>query len=911
MIGQTISHYSILEKLGEGGMGVVYKAQDTKLNRFAALKFLPAHLSASEQDKARFLQEAQAAASLNHPNICTIHGIEEHEGRLFIVMEFVDGQTLREKAPTVSSKQALEIGIQLADGLAAAHEKGIIHRDIKPENIMIRRDGIVQIMDFGLAKLRGASRLTKEGSTVGTIGYMSPEQVQGQEADHRTDIFSLGVILYELLAGQSPFRGVHETAIMYEIVNVEPQPVSSLKPEVHPELDAIALECLAKDPDERYQSVKEVAKDLRRFKRESSKARVSRISTARNLPYALSGVAPQSSGTVHLHSLQTTAFPSGRDIQPLHSPSRIGWIPWLLAGLFFVTSIFLGGYSYLVRGQVSLPQVVRSSLLPPERTSFNNQDGGHFALSPDGSRLAFVGIDSLGRNHLWIRPLNSLAPLQLAGTEGATYPFWSPDGNFLAYFGGGKLKKIEATGGPSLIICDAAAGRGGTWNSKDVIVFSPKAAGGLSRVVATGGVPTPLTQVDTSVSGASHRWPFFLPDGNTFLYTTLLPGQSSSQGNAVFIASLDSAMNKVLIHVPSNAAFFAGNLLYVSQTTLLARPLDLEKYEVTGDARALAEIVQFSDARLKANYSLSNNGILIYQPVTSSTTQLALFDRNGNQIQTVGDKLPAFRGALSPDGKKTAIDPRDPEKNNSDIWLSEISRGVTTRFTYDASDDIVPLWSPDGSEILFSSNRTGTFSLYRKSLSGTSSEELLLDAKREAFATHWSVDGRFVVLSTRANSGAKWDLWVLPMFGERKPLPFLQTEFNEWLGVFSPNARWIAYQSDESGRYEIYVRSFPDSTSKGQISTRGGTGPVWLEGGNEMLYRSPDRKMISVSLRQTGRTLEVISERVLFEWEPRGIVNVTDVSSTGERMLATVAGSRQVIAPPALVTNWDAELRKK
>ena len=407
MIGQTISHYKILEKLGEGGMGVVYKAQDTNLDRVVALKFLPLHLSASEQDKARFIQEAKAAASLNHPNICTIHGIEESDGQMFIVMEFVEGQTLREKGSSLQLKQSIEIGIQLSDGLGAAHEKGIVHRDIKPENIMLQKDGRVRIMDFGLAKLKSASRLTKVGSTVGTTGYMSPEQVQGQESDHRSDIFSLGVILYEMFAGQSPFKGAHETAINYEIVNVDPVPISSVSPEFPPELDAIVLECMDKDAKERTQSASQVGVDLKRVRRESSRSRVSRIATAR--PIAAPG-----------ESIQTDRLAG----ESTFVKRLFLWTPALIA----IVMTTVAGFLYFRGSSSELPSI-QALITSPKGTNFHSfgQWSGPVIVSPDGRMLAFVSATPEGKTALYLRPLDAGTAVALPGTEGAFYPFWSYD----------------------------------------------------------------------------------------------------------------------------------------------------------------------------------------------------------------------------------------------------------------------------------------------------------------------------------------------------------------------------------------------------------------------------------------------------------------------------------------------------
>jgi len=447
MTGQTISHYRILEQLGQGGMGVVYKAEDTKLDRLVALKFLPPHLAASDQDKARFIQEAKAASAINHPNICTIYAVDEHEGTLFIVMEFVDGETLREKRGSINFKQAIDIGIQIGEGLAAAHEKGIVHRDIKPENIMIRKDGIAQIMDFGLAKLRASgsriTRLTKEGSTIGTAGYMSPEQVQGHESDHRSDIFSFGVLLYELLTGQLPFKGVHETALAYEIVNVDPAPMSVVKPDIDPSLDAIVLQCLEKDPRERNQSVAQIALDLKRYRRESSRQKMSRITAAR--PVLRSSSARLSGG------YETEGLDSGGKRS----------FPWLITAAIALTAALAGfGLSKYFISRETPQAVIKASIEIPRGISYAGQVGGHSALSPDGSTIVFAGEDSLSQNGLWVRHLNSTDVKALPGTGNATYPFWSSNSKSIGFFADGKVKIVEAAGGPVLTLANAPFGRG-------------------------------------------------------------------------------------------------------------------------------------------------------------------------------------------------------------------------------------------------------------------------------------------------------------------------------------------------------------------------------------------------------------------------------------------------------------------
>ncbi len=897
MIGSTILHYTILEKLGEGGMGVVYKAQDTKLDRTVALKFLPPHLSASEQDRARFVQEAKAASALNHPNVCTIHDIGEHDGQLFIVMELVEGQTLHDllgahRGSPLPMKRAVEIGTQIADGLAAAHEKGIVHRDMKPENIMIRRDGIAQIMDFGLAKLKasGASRLTREGSTVGTAGYMSPEQIQGQEVDHRSDIFSLGVVLYELFTGQMPFRGVHETALAYEIVNVDPVPMSSVRPEIDPALDAIVLECLEKDPNERTQAARQVAVDLKRYRRESSRQRASRITGTRPvtvLPAAARGGVPE---------------PEPRPRAPL--------TPWIASSVLFVLLVALAIIHF--RETPSADPVINASILPPGHTTFlNANDGGHIALSPDGTMLAFVASDSAGRNSLWLRPLSLGLAQQLPETDGAEYPFWSPDSRFIGFFAGGKLKKVAASGGPPFAICDAPNGRGGTWSGEDVILFSPRFDNtGLYRVSAAGGDATPVTATDSSRNETNHRWPLFLPDGKHFLYTTQAKSRTSEYSGAMYVASLDGSMNKLLVKISSNMAFDGKRILYVRQRSLVEQPFDLGKFEFSADAVPVAEQIEYSTDKSRGMFSISHDGMLIYQAGENYQRVPVWYDRNGKRLSVVSDRSVSLWGRISPDGTKIVLDSPDPQVKTSDIWVLDLIRGVSTRFTFDRGDDLAPVWSPDGRRIIFSSDRSGQLSLYTKNSSGTESEELLLTTGEPLLAADCTPDGRYLLYQS-VGLKTNWDLWVLPLEGERKPTAFLKTEFNEQDARYSPDGRWVAYTSDESGKDEIYVRPFPVGSGKWQISVNGGHIPMWRRDGKEIIYSVQDGSVMSAEVDGTGSTFVVGTVKSLFAVPLSIGAPLSDITADGQRFLMFPVPGGQAVPPLTLVTNWDVQLQGK
>jgi serine/threonine protein kinase len=886
MIGETISHYKILEKLGEGGMGVVYKAEDTKLDRLVALKFLPSHLSASEQDKARFIQEAKAASALNHPNVCTIHAIEEHGGQLFIVMEYVDGQTLRQKKDAINFKQAIDIGIQIADGLAAAHEKGIVHRDIKPENIMIRKDGIAQIMDFGLAKLRGnISRLTKEGSTVGTAGYMSPEQVQGLDTDHRSDIFSLGVLLYELFTGQLPFKGVHETALMYEIVNVDAPPMSSTKGEIDPELDRIILECLEKDINERTQSVKQVSVDLKRFKRESGRQRISRVSPGRDL---------QGASKIHLRQESTE-----RERMPARSSN---YIPWIVASIL---TVFASTVSvlYFLGPRPDSELTIRFPLSIPDNLTINQ-----VAISPDGKNIAFTGT-SQGKTLLWVRPLNAMQAHSVNGTESATFPFWSPDGRFIGFFGGGKLQKVDLNGSAPIGVCEAGNGRGGTWNQAGEIVFAPSSGGVLFRVSAEGGIPKALTTLDTAKNEFEHVWPTFLPGGKKFLY---LARRVRDQENTVYISSLDQNERKQVVNSVANAIYSPpGYVLFLKDRSLMAQRFDADAGNVIGDPFLVANGVGHIPILGIAAFSLSQNGVLAMGGGRSANRQFVWFDRSGKQLGVVGTPGNYFDIVLSPDGKRAATQLWDLQTGNSDIWILELEHSLSSRFTFDAAVEDDPVWSPDGKWLAFSSSRDGSPNIYKKQASGTGTEESLHKSNLGEYPSDWSRDGQFILFQ-KLDPKTKEDMWILPVSGDRKPYPLVKTAFSEWMGQFSPDGKWLAYTSNESGRFEVYVRSFPEPGRKWQISTNGGAQPRWRSDGTELLYIAPDRRLMVVDVKR-GEDFGYGIARPLFE---TGVDNFDApnryvVTKDGQKFLINIPVRETASSPVAITVNWTTEYEQK
>jgi serine/threonine protein kinase/Tol biopolymer transport system component len=908
MTGTTIAHYEVLEKLGEGGMGVVYKARDTKLDRFVALKFLPPQSTASAPDSVRFLQEARAAASLNHPNVCSVIDIQENGGQTFIVMEFVNGQTLRElmggrpagstgslhatgvseaRATAIPVKRAIDIGIQIADGLAAAHEKGIVHRDIKPENIMVRKDGIVQIMDFGLAKLRGISRLTKEGSTVGTAGYMSPEQVQGQEADHRSDIFSLGVVLYELFIGELPFKGVHETAVNYEIVNVDPPPMSEVNADVDPALDAIVLECLAKEASDRYQSVAELAKDLRRTKRESSRQRVSRVSGVRPAVPAESAVRPAPYQEPAAAAPETKR---GKSIPQMVWPS--------LAILFLIAAGVLG---YLYRTAVSKVEPTVEFTIPlPARGSFEPSPP---AISPDGRTIAYSVRDSTGKTLLWVRPLASSVARPLEGTEEASFPFWSPDSRYIGFFTIGTMKRVEAAGGSPQTVCDAADARGGTWSSDGVIVFAPGYNTGLLQVSASGGsAPSPATLLDTANLETTHRLPFFLPDGRHFLYYC----RSSGEKSGVFLASLDNPHGKFLCDSRTNAQYAPpGYLLYVREKSLVAQRFDPDKGECSGEPVSVSEDVGYRQNWGAAAFAVSQNGVLVIASGGSGERELIWFDRGGAMLGRTGVGGQVFDFVLSPDEKRLVFRKIDPSTRNQDLWLLDLARSTQSRFTFDPDIDDDPVWSPDGSTIAFDTQPNGLANLHTKAATGAGRPELLLRSPAPNFTLDWSRDGRYIVYQ-QDDPKTKGDLWLLPLTGDKKPVVYLQTEFDETDARFSPDGQWLAYASDENGKYEVFIQHVPRTGGKWQVSISGGAAPSWRRDGKELYYLGPDKKLMAVDIRVNGTGIEAGIPSALFETtvDTYAAPNRYAASNDGRRFLVNNSGDAANTRPITVVLHW-------
>jgi eukaryotic-like serine/threonine-protein kinase len=880
--GSRLGPYEILSSVGAGGMGEVYKARDTRLDRTVAVKVLPARLSENAAFRQRFEREAKTISQLSHPHICTIHDVGNHEGVEYLVMEFLEGETLTDriaKGP-LPLEQVLRYGIEISDALEKAHRQGIVHRDLKPGNVMITRSGI-KLVDFGLAKLalpppgsvvsslsvvptQVEVGLTAQGTILGTFQYMAPEQLEGMEADARTDIFALGLLLYEMATGRKPFTGKSQASLLVAIMHTQPEAISSVQPMTPPAFDRVVKTCLAKDPDDRFQTAHDVKLQLQWIAEGGS---------AIGLP------APVA--------------------ERRRSREKLAWALVPVAAIAAVAATI-----FVVRLTTETPRTVVSMIQPPEKSAFAFEFGP-MALSPDGRRIAFVATSS-GINMLWVRPLSGVSAQPLAGTEGASNPFWSPDSRYLGFFANRQLKKIEASGGPPQNLADAPLGRGGSWNREGVILFVPNSREVVHRVSASGGEASPVTKLDAGASEVSHRWPVFLPDGRRFLY---LAQSSSGAGekNGVYMASLDGGARKFLFHANSNVVYAPpGYLLFHRERTLLARPFDPKSLRFTGEAFPVAEGVQYFATFAQAVFAASDQGLLAYQTGTSGgQTQLTWLDRAGKPTGTVGDPGHLATPRVSNEGRQVAVRVLDPQAVG-DIWIYDLERNTQTRFTFDSSDEFGPLWSRDDSKVFFSSARKSPGDIYQKDSAGTAKEEPILSSNAFKMALDWSPDGRVLLFQADdPRMPTQMDLWTYSA-ADGKATPFLQSASNETLGRFSQDGRWIAYVSNESGREEVYVVPFPGPGGKWQISMAGGRAPHWTRGGREIVYQAPEDEITAVEVR-TAPTFQSGIPKALFKTHLRPPPGAQfDVTPDGERFLVNLRPGDQVSDPVTLVQNWTA-----
>jgi serine/threonine protein kinase/Tol biopolymer transport system component len=879
--------YEVLGSLGAGGMGEVYRARDTRLGREVAIKVLPGEFFTDSERLKRFEREASSASALNHPNIITVHQIEQFGSTPLIVMELVLGKTLRQLllAGRLPTKKSLSIAAQVADGLACAHEAGIVHRDLKPENLMVTKDGRVKIVDFGLAKIAPVESVrpshrdeptmtmgTMPGIVLGTVGYMSPEQASGQQTDYRSDQFSFGSILYEMMTGRHAFHRKTGAETLAAIIREEPEPIELVNPSAPAALRWIVERCLSKDPEDRYVSTRDLARDLAVGWQHASEIT------------GTSGSVPK-------------VGPPEAAKRPFVWPAAAVALGALMVVLVLILSQF--------QRTTTAENPTRFWITPPESGVFHSlgYDAGPMTLSPDGRRIAFVASDPKGKSSIWVRPLDALIAAEIAGTEGASFPFWSWDSRFLGFFADGKLKKIEVAVGTAETLCEVQDARGGTWNREGVILFSPARNRLIYRVSSSGGSPIPVTQLNTT-SEIGHRFPFFLPDGRHFLYSA----RDENGANEILVASLDSKERKSLVHASSNAVYSPpGYLLFVQDGNLVAQPFDAKRLKTTGEPLLVAKEVRYFSLVGKGVFSVSENGVLAYQSGPAAVgSQLLWFDRAGKQIGSTG--VPANYGdpRISPDGKKIAMTVADPQTGNPDIWIYDLPRDVTTRFTFGAAWDIIPIWSPDGSRVLFSSNRGGLFDLYVKAFSKTAEDEMFLTSKQHKWPDDWSGDGRFIAFDISSAGGMK-AIWILPLFGDRKPFAFERSEFSEFGAAFSPDGRWLAYVSEESGGREVYLQSFPDRGEKLRISIAGGVDPKWRADGRELFYQALNNQLMAVKL-ETGGRLTASSPTALFKMNPTSINDIYDVAPDGQSFLVNTV-SREDSSPITVVLNWAAGLK--
>ena len=877
-------------------MGEVYRARDTRLDRTVAIKVLPSHLSANPELKQRFEREAKAISALQHPNICTLHDVGSQDGMDFLVMEYLEGQTLADRLVkgALPLDQVLKIGAEIAEALEKAHRQGIVHRDLKPGNIMLTKSG-AKLMDFGLAKpelaiassakgqltpstptmnlaslTSAASPLTQKGSIVGTFQYLSPEVLQGSEADARSDIFSFGCVLYEMVAGRRAFEGKSQLGVLTAILEKEPEPIAASQP-----------------------------------------------------PASWTG----SSGPVWQKTQWTASNPhttspwisagstdsTGAGEEKITQEFKKSWAALSAAVLIVCVALAaFGGYWWSKRTEN--PQPFHAEIPPPDKFPFNvtGDNAGMPVLSPQGDQMAFVA-HSANAQFLWVRSLKGDNAQQLEGTQGAMHPFWSPDGRFVAFFANGKLNKIAASGGPVSVLADAPTSRGGTWGVSDVIVFSPTFQSSLLKVSAQGGTPTDATVMDKQ-KHTTHRWPWFLPDGKHFLFLATSHNGGDTKTSGIYFGSTDSLEAHLVVATDSAAQYASGYLLYRANTALVAQPFDPESGKLSGSPLPLVNNIRYDAGVWRSIFAVSQNGIIVYQASTAATggTRLVWLDRSGKQLGAISEpENMATDVRLSPDGKRVAFMQLGAA---SGVWTLDLERKIRTRITFDQQTVAYPSWSPDGKTLMFTAdlaNRGGTVEIRSKAADGSGTEKTLIAEQNNYHSPEWSPDGKY--LTYLWGDGEKMiSLWAVPVAGGAKAFSVVQPpspQSNIYVYRVSPDARWVAYVSDESGADEIYVTSFPEGKGKWRVSNSGGSNPVWSGNMKELFYRDLTDQFFVCPLTLKGPEPEVGTPQRLFHASVPGVGVPYDVSADGERLLVDLA-EEQESSPLFIAVNWPAELKK-
>jgi len=891
--GTKLGPYEIQSPLGAGGMGEVYRALDTRLDRTVAVKILASHLSSSPELKQRMEREGRAISSLNHPHICQLYDIGSQNGTDYLVMEFLEGETLAERLRkgAMPLAEVFKIGIAVAEALAVAHRSGIVHRDLKPGNIMLTQGG-AKLMDFGLAKPLGLqaasgsgsapsftaaatlsgpsplSPLTTAGSIVGTIQYMSPEQIEGKEADARSDIFAFGAVLYEMVAGKRPFAGKSQISLASSILEADPEPVSALKPNTPLAFEHVVKTCLQKNPDDRYLAAHDIKLELQFIAGDKS-----------SVPASEAVLAPAATSS---------------------KSERIGWA----AGVLLALALGAAAGIFFHRSAPAL--MTRTVIDAPEKTTLDltGDSAGPPVFSPDGAMVAFAASSPDGKITLWVRPMNSLEPRQLAGTENAIFPFWSPDGRSLGFFAEAKLKTIDIDGGSPQTIADAPFGRGGAWGPDGVILFAPETQSGLMRVSASGGTPVLATKVD-STQHTSHRWPFFLPDGKHFLYLAIHHDPGKAANNALYYASLDGRENRALFRCQANAVYGSGYLLFARSDQLMAQAFDPDNGKVGGEPQIVAKGVVNDPSTWHMDASAAA-GLLVLASGGTGDWQLLWMDRSGKQISTVAEKLSNLQLArISPQGDRIAL---QIDTGANDIWVLDLARGIKTRLTFGPVSNTFPVWSPDGKWIAYTADRNGRSNLCRKPSDGGGAEEVLFTDEQITTATDWSRDGKYLFYNRGPVGGQ--EIWALPVEGDHKPFQVVPHAANSFsvMGRLSPDGRWLAYSSAESGTYEVYVVPFHGGQGKWQVSANGGDLPQWSRDGKELFYMDTSYNLFALPVKDAGGAIQFgTAQQLVSTWSAPNVFY--DVSPDGKKILLDRI-SQQVSQSVTVVTNFTAGLKK-
>jgi Tol biopolymer transport system component len=868
-------------------MGEVYKARDTRLERTVAIKVLPQHLSSSPEIRQRFEREAKTISQLSHPHICALYDVGSEGETEYLVMELLEGETLSDrlaKGP-LPLEQVLRYGVEIADALDKAHRQGIVHRDLKPGNVMITKSG-VKLLDFGLAKAMApvktqsgltslptmagtAQNLTEAGTILGTFQYMAPEQLEGKEADARTDIFAFGCVLYEMATARKAFAGTSQASLISAIMQNDPPPISSVAPMTPPALERVVRTCLAKDPEDRWQSARDIAGELKWISEGSQAGVPAQVASRRR------------------------------------SRERMAWGLAAVLALATVASVA----AYLARAPKPAP-VVRSSIQTPEK---------HFvsflALSPDGTRLVFAANAVGAQPNLWVRRLDGLQAELIPGTEEAQFPFWSPDGQSLAFFADGKLKKVDLSGGPVVTICEAERGVGGTWGRDGTILFTPTPSSPLLRVPSSGGKPVPVTKFDAKRHETTHRYPHFLPDGRHFLYAAAnLAGTGDDPANAIRLGSVEGGDDRVVVPGLANPFYSAGHLFYARERTLFALPFDPKRLAARGEALPVAQRVSGFGAFLNFTpFAATDTGLLLFQPDIATPSRLLWLDRAGKDLGSVGE--PDLYGSLrlSPDGKRLALDIFDSRRSRSEVWVVELSSGARTKLASGDSQNSNPIWSPDGDRVAFASDRKARGAhadIWVKSING-GTEEPLLESADWRTPEDWSRDGRFLSFNVIPVSGRRnLQVWFADLASGRKCTAFQTSALYQQNSRISPDGRWLAFDSDESGRSEVYVVPFPSGTGKWQVSAAGGTIPRWRGDGRELYFLSVDNKIMAAAVN-ADKTFHAGSPASLFAIHPNLNSAVFEVTSDGQRFLVNSLPADLSSPPLTLIANWPATLAKK